>query len=338
MNELPTEPATGIKTELIVNDDQRGSRLDVFVHAEIGGFSRVQIGRWINQHRVLVNGQSSKPAYRVRGGDEIGIDFPPPEPMGSKPENIPLDILYEDDVLVAVNKQPGMVVHPAKGNWSGTLTAALTFHFSNLSSVGGELRPGIVHRLDRDSSGVILVAKTDHAHLKLAKQFEKRSVQKTYFAMVSPAPDRDRDWIRQPIGVHPYQREKMAVREGHRTSRPAETFFEVEKRFRGMAIVRAFPKTGRTHQIRLHLAHVGCPVLCDSLYSGRTRITFGMVNRALSKDAAEFDEVLLGRQALHAHRIEFRHPESNQTMSIEAPIPDDLSRVVEYLEQCRRLA
>jgi 23S rRNA pseudouridine1911/1915/1917 synthase len=251
--------------------------------------------------------------------------------MGSKAENIPLDILFEDEQLIAVNKPAGMVVHPAKGHWSGTLTAALSYHFENLSQVGGAERPGIVHRLDRDTTGVMLVAKTDQAHVKLNYQFEKRTVVKTYLAIVSPAPDRDRDWIRQPIGVHPYQREKMAIREGHPTSRAAETFFEVQERFTGFALVKAFPKTGRTHQIRLHLAHIGCPVLCDRLYSGRSKLETGKLDPNLP------NQILLTRQALHAESICFKHPVSGQRMSIEAPLPADVSTTLDFLRQHRTI-
>ncbi len=224
---------------------------------------------------------------------------------------------------------------PAPGtwaHWSGTLTAALAFHFEQLSSVGGPTRPGIVHRLDRDTSGVIIVAKTDRAHHRLAEQFAARTVRKEYFALVRGNPDRDADRIDRPIGAHPYQREKMAIRENHRTSRPASTFYEVIERFDGFAAVRVLPKTGRTHQIRVHLAHVGCPVLCDAIYSGASRITEGELRRR-QPDAT----VLLERMALHARRLQVAHPETGETLEFTAPIPADIQAVLDCLRECRAL-
>jgi 23S rRNA pseudouridine1911/1915/1917 synthase len=209
--------------------------------------------------------------------------------------------------------------------------------FGELSGVGGATRPGIVHRLDRDTSGVIVVAKTDAAHENLAAQFHNRTVSKEYLAVVSGSPDRDADRIDIPIGPHPVHREKMALRGDHADSRPADTFYEVVERFPGFALVKALPKTGRTHQIRLHLAHIRCPVLCDRLYGGRARLTAGEL-RALTrrKHAAAGlpdDAVLLERQALHAHRLSFTHPSNGQAVSCEAPLPEDMSRLVAVLRQ-----
>jgi len=225
-----------------------------------------------------------------------------------------------------------MVVHPAKGHWSGTLTAALAFHFKKLSSVGGPTRPGIVHRLDRDTSGVILIAKTDSAHRGLASQFEQRTVNKEYLTIVTPAPDRDSDLINKPIGAHPYQREKKAIRENHSTSRDAVSIYEVEQRFRGFGLVRVKPKTGRTHQIRVHMAHTGYPVLCDKLYSGRASLAL--------KDLTRNDDdvqVILDRQALHAHQIEFAHPETGQRQTVQAPFPADMQNTLDCLAKLRNL-
>jgi 23S rRNA pseudouridine1911/1915/1917 synthase len=212
-----------------------------------------------------------------------------------------------------------MVVHPAKGHWSGTLVAALAFRFKELSTRAGASRPGIVHRLDRDTSGIIVVAKTDLAHTELTKQFEKRSIEKEYWAIVWPAPDRDRDWIEKPIGVHPYQREKMCVRADHPTSRMASTFYEVIERKHGFALLRAFPKTGRTHQIRVHLAHLGSPVLCDRLYSGRGQLLLSDLTRNPSDT-----QIILDRQALHAKGITIRHPKTGQTMRFQTEFPAEL--------------
>jgi 23S rRNA pseudouridine1911/1915/1917 synthase len=252
---------------------------------------------------------------------------------GPQAENIPLDILFEDEYLVAVNKPPGMVVHPSKGHWSGTLTAALAFHFDQLSSVGGASRPGIVHRLDRDTSGVIVVAKTDQVHLALAAQFEARSAEKEYLAIVAGNPDHDRDWIEQPIGVHPYQREKRAIRAGHSTSRDARTFYDVVDRFHGFATVRVEPKTGRTHQIRVHLAHIGCPVLCDRVYGGRRRLARSEISGAATDPNANGDEIVLERQALHARRLRVVHPSTEQLLEFEAPVPADIQTVLDLLNQ-----
>ena len=209
-----------------------------------------------------------------------------------------------------------MVVHPAKGHWTGTLTAALQFHFDQLSSVGGPTRPGVVHRLDRDTSGVIVIAKDDLAHRQLAMQFERRTIDKEYFALVTGQPDRDRDWIDLPIGLHPREREKMAIRPHDPASRPARSFYEVLERFRGFAAVRIVPHTGRTHQIRVHLQSIHCPVLCDRQYGGRAEITRGEI-RGQAADA----DIVLAPQALHARRLSLVHPATNEPLSFERRSP-----------------
>lgn len=308
-----------------------GMRVDALIAKSFPQISRAKIQRSMRKGLVQVDGVTAKPSQRVKLDQLVKFELPPVENDAPIAEDIPLDILFEDDHLVSINKPPAMVVHPAKGHWSGTLTAALAFHFQNLSSVGGAHRPGIVHRLDRDTSGVILVAKTDAAHQALASQFEKRTVHKEYLAVVSPAPDRDRELIDKPIGVHPYQREKMAIREEHTTSRNAETFFEVQERMRGFAVILAKPKTGRTHQIRVHLSHWGCPVLADRLYSGRATI----FRSQISKDRSDDEVVLLDRQALHACKIEFDHPESGERMTIEAPLAADIERAIQTLREYR---
>jgi 23S rRNA pseudouridine1911/1915/1917 synthase len=193
-------------------------------------------------------------------------------------------------------------------------------------------RPGIVHRLDRDTSGVLLVAKNDRAHGKLASQFEARTIEKSYLAIVAGRPIRDRDVIEEPIGEHPRHREKMAIRRNDPEARHAETFYEVVEAFDGFALVRAIPKTGRTHQIRLHLDHIGCPVLCDRLYGGRAVITRGEIRRQ-----PDDETVLLDRQALHAQRLRFTHPETGQSIEIEAPLPADMTGVLDELRQWRKL-
>ena len=320
---------------LTVVKDAAGQRLDVFLAHSLPKYSRVQLRRVIGAGGVLVNGQGTKVAYRLAAGDQVTVVLPPMNAAGPHPENIPLDVLYEDDAIIAVNKPPGMVVHPARGHWSGTLASALSYHFQQLSSAGGPTRPGIVHRLDRDTSGVMVVAKTDPMHYALAAQFENRTTEKEYFAITAGVPDRDRDQIDQPIGMHPHQREKMAIRAGHATSREASTFYEVTERFAGFAAVRVLPKTGRTHQIRVHLAHIGCPVLCDKLYGGRATITRGELRRHRPPQLTREDdgEVALARQALHARRIKLAHPATGQPIDFTAPLPADLQRVLDVLRE-----
>lgn len=316
--------------EITVAHEESGLRLDSFLVTHFSKHSRVKLQRAIAAGNVTVDGQRARSSTKLKSFQRIV--FTPPEIQSDAPipEDIPIVILFEDEHMVAINKPPSMVVHPAKGNWKGTLTSALAFHFSQLSSVGGDTRPGIVHRLDRDTSGVILVAKTDAAHTALASQFEKRTVAKEYFAIVTPAPDRDRDIIDKPIGAHPYQREKKAIREDHSTSRPAQSFYEVIERYKGFATVRVRPKTGRTHQIRVHMAHLGCPVLCDKLYSGRASIKRSQLDPRCTDDG-----IVLDRQALHALKIEFDHPASGDRMTISAELPQDLRRTIELIEQHR---
>jgi 23S rRNA pseudouridine1911/1915/1917 synthase len=324
--EFSSEPV-----ELVVPADQAGARLDWFLAQQYPTYSRVLLRKLINAAGVKVDGDRIKAAHRLRPGERITIVLADLGREGPQPENIPLDILYEDAEIAAINKPPGMVVHPGKGHWAGTLTAALQFHFGQLSSAGGPTRPGIVHRLDRDTSGVIVVAKTDQAHMHLADQFENRTVEKEYFALCAGVPSRDRDVIDLPVGAHPHHREKMAIRRDHATSREAQSFYEVAERFDGFAALRALPKTGRTHQIRLHLASIGCAVLCDRLYGGRAMITRG----ELSRDPADA-LVLLERQALHARRLKIRHPKSGAPIELLAPMPADIEAALAALREFRR--
>jgi 23S rRNA pseudouridine1911/1915/1917 synthase len=238
--------------------------------------------------------------------------------------------LYEDDDIVAINKPPAMVVHPSRGHWSGTLTSALAFHFDVLSQAGGANRPGIVHRLDRDTSGVIVVAKNDRAHMRLTEQFETRTTEKEYFAICAGNCDRDRDYIDQPIGPHPHHREKMTIRPGHPLAKEAQTFYEVAERFAGFTAMRVLPKSGRTHQIRVHLAHAGLPILCDKLYGSRAQITRGEI-----RTHHEDGDVLLDRQALHAMRLKILQPLTGQELEFIAELPEDLTRVLAELRAYR---
>ena len=322
--------------ELIVAETESGRRLDALLTERMPTFSRAHLQRVILAGGVQVDGSHGKASQRLRGGQRIKVIMIDPPREGPQPESIPLDILYEDESLVAVNKPPGMVVHPAKGHWSGTLASALRNHIEPLSSLGGATRPGIVHRLDRDTSGVIVIAKTDVAHAHLAEQFQQRTVEKEYFAIVCGKVDRDRDHIDAPIGPHPREREKMAVVPEDPRSKPARTFYEILERFDGFAALRVLPKTGRTHQIRVHLLFIGRPVLCDRLYGSRSRITLSEIRRdKIEPDSPKPDEALLHRQALHARRLRLRHPSTDKEIEFTAPLPNDIAGTIAALREFR---
>ncbi len=317
--------------ELIVEEADVGRRLDVLLAQRLPQFSRTLLKKTIDAGGVTVSGRVERPAYKLELGDAVCVVSLAAPAEGPTPEPISLDFVYEDDDIVVVNKPPGMVVHPAKGHWAGTLTAALAHHFGDgLSKTGGPTRPGIVHRLDRDTSGVILIAKHDQSHERLAKQFQDRSTEKEYLAIIMGEPDRDGDVIDEPIGPHPHIREKKAIRRGHPDSRDAVTTFEVIERFRRCVLLRAKPKTGRTHQIRVHMAHIGHPILCDKQYGGRIRITASELRGGV---AGTDEPALLERQALHAHRLTINHPMSGERMTFEAPIPEDIERVLRFLRK-----
>jgi 23S rRNA pseudouridine1911/1915/1917 synthase len=317
--------------QLIVSPDEAGARFDSYLAIKFPSYSRVHLRRVINAAAAKINGKREKAAHRLQAGDRVTVILPELPRKRPQPENIPLSILYEDDSLLAVDKPPGMVVHPARGHWTGTLVSALEYHVRQLSTIGGPTRAGIVHRLDRDTSGVVLVAKNDQAHMHLSRQFEERRIEKEYFAIVAGRLDRDRDWIDEPIGLHPRHREKMAIRHDAPDSRAAQSFYEVVERFDGFAAVRVLPKTGRTHQIRVHLASVGAPILCDKQYGGRSEITLGEI--AGTSDSS----VLLARQALHARRLTLTHPVTGERLTIESPLPDDLCKVLAALRAHRGL-
>ncbi len=323
---LSSEPV-----ELIVAPEESGRRLDAFLAHHFTDYSRVHLRRVITAGGVKIDRRGGKPAYRLKPGQRVEIVLPEIPREAPAPENIPLDIIYEDDHLAVVNKPPGMVVHPARGNWSGTLAGALQYRFGrNLSAAGGPSRPGIVHRLDRDTSGAILIALSDLSHAKLAAQFADRSVEKEYFALVVGCLDRDRDLIDEPIGVHPKVRQQMAIRRNDPRARSARTFYEAAERFDGFAAVKVALMTGRTHQIRVHLNHVGTPVLCDRRYGGRSRITRGEIRHDPTDEL-----VLLARQALHARRLKFIHPATDRPMEVEAPLPEDMATVLAELREYR---
>ncbi len=325
---LQDDDEVDVFRDFVVPDVAAGQRIDLFLTQACDGYSRTQIRQAVQQDHAELDGRLVRPSTKLKAGQRIRFRIPKPTIDETIPENIPLDVLYEDDGFVVVNKSAGMVVHPARGNWTGTLTSALAYRFQSLSDVGGPTRPGIVHRLDRDTSGVIVVAKTNAVHLNLVEQFHDRKVQKEYFAITAGRIDKDRDVIDAPIGRHPYQRDKQAIRDGHSTSKSASTFYEVIGRHGRFTQVRVLPKTGRTHQIRVHLAHIGCPIICDRLYAGHAEIK----KSTLLGHAVNDDTVVLHRQALHARKLTFHNPQTGKQMTFEAPVPDDLQRVVKLLE------
>src|SRR5947209_1979618 len=280
-------------------------RLDQYLVSMFPEFSRSAVQAVIEGSGVVVNGRPGKASYKVRHGDIIRFQQPEPSHPLPVAEDIPLEILYEDEYLALINKPADMVVHPAKGHWSGTLVNALRFHFDHLSAVNGDYRAGIVHRLDRDTSGVILVAKEEQTHRDLSLQFEKRKVFKEYAAITAGVLDRDSDYIEGRIAHHPNDRVKMIVTDEEDDGKEACSYYEVIERFRGFTFCRIQPRTGRTHQIRVHLASVGCPVLADKTYGGRDCLRLSELAPATP---AESDEILMSRQALHALRLRFHHP------------------------------
>jgi 23S rRNA pseudouridine1911/1915/1917 synthase len=325
-------PDSSRSVDLVVKRKVEGTRLDQYLVAMFPDFSRSVIQKAIEGGSVTVNGAPAKASYKIRYGDQVHIQLPEPTHDLPVPEDIPLNILYEDEYLAVINKPHDMVVHPAKGHWSGTLVNALQFHFAQLSQVNGDYRPGIVHRLDRDTSGVILVAKEEATHRDLSLQFEHRKVFKEYTALTAGVLDRDSDYIERRIAHHKHDRIKMAVTDDEDEGKEACSFYEVVERFRGYTWVRISPRTGRTHQIRVHLASVGCPVLADKTYSGRDCLRLSDLVPDLDPAA---DELLLSRQALHASRIRFLHPRKKLVIEAEAPLPEEFERTLAALRKYR---
>lgn len=318
--------------ELTAKHKVEGLRLDQYLAGMFPDHSRSVIQRVIEADGVSVNGKPGKASYRIRYGDQVRIVLPPPMHDLPVPEDIPLDVLYEDEYLALVNKPADMVVHPAKGHWSGTLVNALQFRFAELSQAGGEYRPGIVHRLDRDTSGVILIAKEEQSHRDLSMQFESRKIFKEYQAITAGVLDRDSDYIERRIAKHSGDRKKMMVADEEEGGKEACSFYEVIERFRGFSFCRIQPRTGRTHQIRVHLASVGCPVLADKAYGGRDCLRLSDLKADI--DPAT-DEVLMARQALHASRLRFLHPRTGEVIQVEAPLPPDFQKTLLALRKQR---
>lgn len=305
-------------------------RIDQYLASRLPDYSRTFIQKLIKEGAVLVNGHTVKSSYDIQKGDSISVHVPVLEESKIVPEDIPLNIVYEDDYLMLINKPYDMVVHPAGGHPSGTLVNALAFHCQNLSQVNGPLKAGIVHRLDRDTSGIMLVIKSDAVHSHIAMQFEKRYVKKEYIAVVEGEIMFDSDEIHLPIGRHKTDRQKMAVRRDN--GKEAVSIYEVMERFRGYTLVRIMPKTGRTHQIRVHMRSIGHPVVADFMYSNHESCC---LSDLLEKERESGEIPIIERQALHAHRIGFFHPIQNKKMEFQVDLPEDISRLVKTLREIR---
>ncbi|MBP7050779.1 MAG: RluA family pseudouridine synthase [Phycisphaerae bacterium] len=303
-------------------------RLDKYLHGRFRNLSRHFLQDAIRAGGITVNSKPAKPSLKLQHGDVIQMVIPEPPSKEITPEDIPLDILYEDDDVIILNKQADLIVHPARGNKSGTLVNALVHYSDQLSSGLGEFRPGIVHRLDRNTTGVMIVTKHEAAQWKIAKQFEDRQTQKTYLAIVHGTPDLDADKIDAPLAVHPQIREKYAVRP--EIGKEAVTYYEVLEAFRGFSLLKLSPKTGRTHQIRVHLSHIKHPIVADDMYGGKLVYPWQLAD---AEQAVE--EPVIARCALHAFSIEFRHPTTNEMVRFEAPLPADMQHLLDMLRQYR---
>jgi 23S rRNA pseudouridine1911/1915/1917 synthase len=312
--------------EIVVPAHQRKERIDKFLAHQIENATRSKVQRAIEQGLVLIGGKPVKASHEVSPGDVIRCTLPQPPRVRAVPENIPLDILYEDDDLIVVQKPAGMVTHPAYGNYSGTLVNALLYHCNRLSTLNEPLRPGIVHRLDKDTSGLIVAAKTDAAHAALAEQFSQRSIEREYWAVVWGVLEKRRGVIEARLGRSRSDRKKVAViREG----KPAVTEYEVMESFPYLSLLRLRLRTGRTHQIRVHLSHIGHPVFGDPTYGGR-RIAWGGAD-ARRKEEVQQLLALIPRQALHAKTLGFLHPTTKKFLTFDSDLPEDLKRLLEFL-------
>jgi 23S rRNA pseudouridine1911/1915/1917 synthase len=331
--ERPAEPGPEEHTtakavfDWVVQESQKGIRLDLFLLATGEFVSRHQVQRMIEKGRVRVNGAHAKASCRLKPSHAVHVEVLPPEPMQAAPESIPLDVLYEDGDLLVVNKPAGMVVHPAAGHTGNTLVNALLFRCRDLSGIGGTLRPGIVHRLDKQTSGLLAVAKTDEAHLALSRQFKDHSISREYVGLVHGRLSEERGSVDEPIGRHPEDRKKMSIRT--RRGRHAVTHWTVEQRFEQFTLLRFALQTGRTHQIRVHMSGQGHPIVGDLLYGNRrARLRTGAAAahpalRALKR---------MDRFFLHARRLGFRHPRSGAFLEFVCPLPKELEEVLRSLK------
>jgi 23S rRNA pseudouridine1911/1915/1917 synthase len=305
-------------------------RLDRFLAECLPELSRSQLKRLIDEGRVLLGGLSAKPASRLKGGEDLSVTLPEPTPTETVSEEIPLQVLYQDSQLIVIDKPAGMVVHPAPGHARGTLVNALLHHCRDLSGIGGELRPGIVHRLDKGTSGVMVATKTDAAHNHLARQFKAHTINRRYLALVHGLLTEERGTVDQAIGRHPTQRKKMSS--AGRSGRRAVTHWRVLQRFEQdrLTLVELALETGRTHQIRVHFSEMQRPIVGDPVYGGSSR------TRSLSDPALRRMVERLDRQALHARLLGFIHPESGDYLEFTSPLPEDMQSIIDYLHHKQR--
>jgi len=303
--------------KFIADAQNVGERLDKFLASKLDMVSRSFIQNLIIANHVLVNEKKTKPGYFLKMGDKVLITIPKLQDdaeISLKPENMALDILYEDDNIIVINKSAGIIVHPAQGVVSGTVVNFLLYHCKTLSDLNGPVRPGIIHRLDKNTSGVLIAAKNNSAHANLAEQFKNRKVKKTYMAVVRGVIPQDEGEIDRPIGRCVSHRTKMAI--SYVGGKRALTKFNVIERYHKNTLINAHPRTGRTHQIRVHMAYLGYPVLGDNVYGERKESKFELNS-------------IMNRQALHAYRISFSHPVSNKGVEFVAPLADDIKKLID---------
>lgn len=306
-----------------VPQKDHGIRLDHFLSRTDLGLSRSQAKKLIEEGMIHLNQRASKPSAHLKSDDVISGTLPEPEPLSVEPEPLALTVLYEDPSIIVVDKPAGMVVHPALGNISGTLVNALMYHCRDLAGINGVLRPGIVHRLDKDTSGVMVVAKNDEAYHHLIRQFKDRDIEKVYLGIAYGRFSKEEGIVDTAIGRHPSERKRMSTRT--RKGRAAVTRWKVSERLDGFALLEIFPRTGRTHQIRVHLSSIGHPLLGDPLYGRKNRP--GTIQDPVLRGCVE----RMARQALHAHRLTFTHPRTGERVEFVSPLPEDMKEVLAWL-------
>ncbi len=333
MNDSLFIESDGFDTYCIaVRAAQRPTRIDTFVSESIKDISRTKVKELIDRELITVNRQTTKKAsYQIAPKDMITVRIPRYVPLIVEPENIPLDVIYEDDDLIVINKSPGLVVHPAVGNRTGTLVNALAHRCTTLSNIGGDYRPGIVHRLDKDTSGAIIAAKNNNAHNRMARKFENRQIEKFYTALVWGVFKEPKGVTTKYIGRHKNDRQKYAAYDDERFGKHAETRWEVLESFEFMSLVKVQILTGRTHQIRVHLSDLGHPVIGDEMYGGKTQKLAGLSPRHRKIAIHLLD--MIDRQALHCSEMRFDHPVTREPMRVIAPLPEDMNRLVEHLRE-----
>ena len=332
-NRIPSESNDNdeeIKRHTIkVGKALKNRRIDKYLQARFSKFSRAMLQNIIKEGGVSVNAKLVKPSHKLNPGDIIQLSLPEAPKKQILPENIPLNIIYEDESLIIINKQADLIVHPARSNTHGTLVNALVYYAESLSTGSEPFRPGIVHRLDRDTTGVMVVAKNDFAQWKIARQFEQRLVKKSYLAIVQGIPELDADRISAPLGVNPQIREKYAIRTD--IGKDAETIYKVLEAFKSFSLLRLTPKTGRTHQIRVHLSYIKHPIVADRMYGGKP-----VYPRQFKKTEQAIEEPVINRPALHAHTLEFIHPATKKSIKFEAPLPGDMLNLLDMLRKYRK--